>query len=135
VGVGLGTWSTAWIAIPPRVGLYEGHLDPETLDAVYRLHPAGEPRGTQTWVLDGCDRVGDRVATKWLFDTSLAWTDRLSDDLVVYALAHKGTTDGIRDQLHDPNVTVVELVVHRACDRAALEQLEGDPKVRVIRVP
>lgn len=134
-GVALGTWSTAWVALPPQVGNYDKHLFPRTLDALVAPRPEREPGPRQAWVLDGCDRVGDRVATKWLYDTSLTWTDTISRDLLDYALANKGDVSMITHRLADPAVRSVEVYVHQVCDHRALAQLATHPKVRVIRVP
>jgi hypothetical protein len=135
IGVVLGTVSTAWAAIPPSVGLYEGHLDAATLDAIYRQHPQGATPGIETWVMDGCDRVGDLVATKWLYDTSLAWTDDLRYDLTAYADAQRGDVHMVLHRLENPRLHSLEVYLHRECDPTALHQLEGNLKVRVIRVP
>ena len=135
VGVALGTYSTAWDAMPPRTARYEGHLDPVTLDAVFADHPRDRPAGTEVWIVDGCDRVGDLVATKWLYDVSLSWNDELKDDLNDYADEHRGSTGTLLRRLADPHLRVMELYLHRECDPVALTTLSRNPKVRVIRVP
>ena len=135
IGFGLGAQASAWASFPPVAGDYEGHLDPVVLQAQVERHPHGPPRGTDVVVADGCDRVGDMVASKWLYDTSLAWPDGLRAALNDYAAEPPGDTTAIEERLRDPTVSVLELWVRHPCDSAALSTLERDAKVRVVRVP
>jgi hypothetical protein len=133
-GLLFGTGSTAWAALPPRAAEYEGHLYPPTLDAIFSAHPHGPSRGTEVVVADGCDRVGDMVASKWLYDATLTWPPGLREALNAYADEGTGVVTALQSRLKDPSVRRLELFVHRDCDPAALTALERDPRVHVVRV-
>lgn len=134
LGVALSTLSTASIAIAPFRRTYQGHADAAVLSAIFRDHPTGAEPGTRTWILDDCDRLRDRVGTKWLYDTSLAWTTSESDDLAEYALTAPGDVSMVERLLKDPATKSFEIYVHHACDPEALHKLAIEPKVRVIHV-
>jgi hypothetical protein len=129
-----GVWSTASYTLPPRTAHYEGHVQPEALTAMFARYPRGLPSGTQVWALDGCDRVGDGVTTKWLYDTSLGWTQGLADDVAAYMLGPPGDVTAVQRQLERADVRQVELFVMRECSRGAVAALLKDAKVTVHRV-
>jgi hypothetical protein len=135
VGLLWGTKASAWASFPPTAGDYAGHLDPAVLQAQVEMHPHGPPVGTDVVVADGCDRVGDMVASKWLYDTSLTWPDGLRAVLNDYAAEVPGSTTALRERLQRHDVRHIDLWVRHPCDIAALSELERSPKVRVIRVP
>jgi hypothetical protein len=130
-GVAAGMWSTRRLALPPETGSYRGHLDPRLLDLAFSRHPHGFPEATDAWVLDGCDRIGDLVATKWFYDVSLTWTPERQDALQTYAFA----TDvrSIADRVSLSSVRHVEIYVGRTCQPEAVASLARLSKVTVER--
>jgi hypothetical protein len=135
LGLAAATWTSRSLTLPPRLNDYGGHLDPVTLEALVDAHPRGAPTGTISLVADGCDRVWDRVASKWLADTTLTWTTRLAEVLTTYSQEPRGDVRALQALLAQPDVSRVELFVRHECDASALQQLAGNPKVVLIRVP
>jgi hypothetical protein len=134
MGLLVAAWTTRSLTLPPRVNNQAAHLDPALLEALLSDHPQGEPQGTISLLADGCDRVWDRIGTKWLADTTLTWSPSLSATLVGYAAEKRGEVAALERALATPDVEQLELYVRKPCDTAAIARLETEPKVRVIRV-
>jgi hypothetical protein len=133
VGIVLCCWSTRHAALPPRSAHTAGHLSGPELDALAARHTFPLPPGVEVWFADGCDRVGDLVASKWADDLSLTWSQGRASALESYADAPKGVA-AIEDRIRDPSVHTVEVYAGRPCQSAAISRLALMPKVRVIRV-
>lgn len=136
VGLLSSTWSTRHFALPPRAAHTEGYVDPRELDALVERHPEGLPLSTDAWVVDGCHRVGDMVASKWMYDLSLTWTRQRQRALAEYdRAAGSGSIRMLAARSQDPDVRAVEVVVRRDCQPDRIAELARAPKVTVIRVP
>lgn len=135
LGSALGTWSTRSDTLWPSTNPHADRISAVTLESLSRRHPRDRPAGTFPVVLDGCDRVWDRVATKWAYDGTVSWTPPFAAALVEHSLSRTGDVTALRAFLRRPDVRRLEVYVHRVCDPAALTQLATSPKVQVIRVP
>jgi hypothetical protein len=133
-GLLVAAWTTRSLTLPPRVNDVS-HVDPVLLETLLSDHPQGEPQGTISLLADGCDRLLDRVGTKWLADTTLSWSPLLSTTLVNYSAEARGQVGTLEDVLTRPELLQLELYVRKPCDTTAIARLESQPKVRVIRVP
>lgn len=135
LGLAAAAWSTSDMAIPPGLGHTQGHVKAAEIDALEKRHPDGLPHATDAWILDGCSRVGDLVASKWMYDLSLTWTAARSSALEEYVYdSTKGVTM-LAERASDPSVRTIEVVVERDCQPENIARLARLPKVTVIHVP
>ena len=128
-------WTTRHLALPPREAHTAGHLVPRELDAVLERHPHLLAPGTDIWLADGCDRVGDLVGSKLFYDLSLTWDERRAAALGAYTDRGAPLHEVLSQRSEDPAVGAVEVYVVRPCQQRQLTTLMNLPKVTVIRVP
>jgi hypothetical protein len=133
-GLALGAVSTSSDAWPPSINPHTSYVSPQVLQALYDEVRSGRTSGRPVIVLEGCDRVWDRVASKWGADLSLTWTPQLAQALVAYSAAAPGDVSMLKDYLSQPGVHGLDVLVRRPCDQAALTQLAAESNVRVVRV-
>jgi hypothetical protein len=134
-GLAIGAVSTSGDAWPPSMNPHTRFLDSHVLQAMYDDQRATRANGRQALVMQGCDRVWDRVATKWAPDTSLTWSPELAEVLVAYSLAAPGDVSMLRTYLTSPGVTGLDVYVRHPCDTDAVTELAKIPGVKVHRVP
>jgi len=128
--------TTAHAVLPPRAAQTNGQLRSADLDVVLSRHPGGVPRSTDIWLIDGCNRVGDLVASKWFYDLSLTWTRARAEALDAYTLDKDRSVDAVKSRAADPAVASIEVYVSpRNCQNAHIEELGLLPKVSVFHVP
>lgn len=135
LGLLAGTWSTHDRALPPALGHVPPSRHAQELDALLARHPDGLPRDVDAWVLDGCSRVGDLIASKWMYDLSLTWTNDRATAIEDYVYDGEKSVDMLARRANEPGVRAVEVVVGRNCHPEKVAELARNPKVTVIRVP
>lgn len=137
IGLSVGSYTTRSLSWPYARGETPPRIDGRSLDALFATHPTGLPEGVDTWMLDGCERVSDHIASKWVYDLSLSWDTNLHETYQEFAVGYDDPVDVgmLVRRAQDPQVTRMEVYVHEDCSPEAWRALQRQPKVVVIHVP
>jgi hypothetical protein len=134
LGLLCSVWSTRHATLPPRASHTAGHLDARELNAAFARHSTRLDPRTDVWIADGCDRVWDLIASKWLYDLNVDWSEGRAEALQAYVDDRDKGLDAITARASDPAVDSIEVFVRRDCQPAKIALLSQVPKVMVIRV-
>lgn len=136
-GLCLGSISTRSLAWPFVTGFNTPGDGGRALDVLLANYPIGLPSGTDAWIVDGCRRTSDHIATKWIIDLSRGWdvAYRRTFDAFATGSDKPGDLSMLIDRAADPSVKRMELYLHDDCVPSAYAALESRPNVIVIRVP